>query len=1366
MVINKNMKRRRKCSMPCYRKSDAKHRPRKNKLGILISQLNVLVVATTLASISFQFYFVTLFIPSSYAFPSTDVDTNSTSSPFFKYSVPFPLDPSTTIDDATCDVKQLEEANDSQLHSILKELKGTAFFRYFEVDLDHGCPIATLVSTKKVVHTDSSTKLPAASPSPISSKNSPIGTTNVKKNYKSSTGSSFNKKSIFRKKEDDGSKCASEGLPEADPDAKPACALNLNDAGDSGFSSFLQFKESEEKLSSTTISKETMKARKTAASLLADDTSLKQKETTLDYSPKIILGNKEAGLKDQHSDCTGGSIADELDDDSPSLCQLKEEIVDLFAFQEPPFVPDREISSSVLNAISSKPVLSETEKETFQWSDQSDPVVTSTSNELEPCNDDDKNHEPHQLHETFWLDMCSNIKAGDGVKVVNLDLNPHRNTGYNGTHIWNAIYEENCIGALDGISDQPMCYEERVLYRLLSGLHASTTLSIAKSYFPPSKLKKRVNWEPSVDFFWEKFESHPDHIRNLHFTYVVLLRALKKASPFLYDYEIRTGNTMEDETASILLKRLLDSTILRSCSNVFDAFDESLMFRDQQNGFERDKNSQLIRNQEITLLQQNFKGVFHNISSILDCVQCTQCKLHGKLSMLGFGTALKILFLPREELIALERNEVVALINSVAKLSESIKEVRELTVMYWKKIDQLPKKEAINTQNEIKPIPPPVSAAAKVLSVQAAKDPFDAAVGMIATLARNNLINDEREAELIQMALARNSDVLTLAKYYVTDLNKFFFHSQNIGFVKGEVSQIGPNFDAIVIGSGLAGLSATLHLLDRGGKVLVIEKEHLLGGNSNKASSGINACCPSNSTTDFIESFKSDTIKSAGDASQLPLIETLIGNSAAAVTWLKERVGVDLSLLAQLGGHEFKRTHRPSNGMVGAEVIYGMQKAVKAYEKSGMVKILMDTKVVNVSTDKNNHGHVTGVEVAYLAKPDKNNNQLQTHFESSNVVLATGGFAADRSSKSYLAKYRSELLKMPATAGQFSTGDGIGLATKLGAGLIDMEKIQIHPTGWVNPEDPKNPNKVLAAELMRGVGGILINAAGKRFCNELGTRAYVTDKMLGHNEQYLKTKKWNQENDVPTFYLVLSTNAANAGRKHVDHYIHKGLVKKVEGVVGLADLIGQDVSIIRKTLEKYRIDSQTGKDIWGKTSFQGVSEHDIATETFYVGTVTPVLHYCMGGITIDTEGNVINENGNPIPGLHAAGEVAGGVHGNNRLGGNSLLECTVYGTIVGNKIPINKRIEVQKVEIMDAVAEVSGTREVSLEELATHHTPEDCWVGIHGCVYDLTEFAEEHPAGAQSILKLGGQDGTEAFQTVHSKGLMDDFEELKIGKLK
>lgn len=158
----------------------------------------------------------------------------------------------------------------------------------------------------------------------------------------------------------------------------------------------------------------------------------------------------------------------------------------------------------------------------------------------------------------------------------------------------------------------------------------------------------------------------------------------------------------------------------------------------------------------------------------------------------------------------------------------------------------------------------------------------------------------------------------------------------------------------------------------------------------------------------------------------------------------------------------------------------------------------------------------------------------------------------------------------------------------------------------------------------------------------------------------------------------------------------------------------------------------------------------------------------MGGVAIDKEGNVLNSQGEIIPGLHAAGEVSGGVHGVNRLGGNSLLECTVYGTIVGQKLPIYSTTPT----ISSASSNSSPTessddnstthpkkRSITTAELQRHNTPEDCWVAIHGVVYDLTDFAEEHPAGAQSIHELAGMDGTEAFAAVHNPQMLDDFDE-------
>jgi len=272
--------------------------------------------------------------------------------------------------------------------------------------------------------------------------------------------------------------------------------------------------------------------------------------------------------------------------------------------------------------------------------------------------------------------------------------------------------------------------------------------------------------------------------------------------------------------------------------------------------------------------------------------------------------------------------------------------------------------------------------------------------------------------------------------------------------------------------------------------------------------------------------------------------------------------------------------------------------------------------------------------------------------------------------------------------------------------------------------------------------------------------------MLNHDPNYASTKKWSKETENLDFFLVLSSSAASDGKKHVDHYVHKGLLTKYEGLYDLSKWIGVNQSVMLDTFQKYQKDAENGSDEWGKTSFRGVPQSDLVNETYYAGIVTPVLHYCMGGITIDTGGHVIDLDGNKIPGLYAAGEVSGGVHGDNRLGGNSLLECTVFGTIVGQSIPIKNRLDIATAAIPETSNAKNESREISIEELKMHNRPNDCWVAIHGVVYDLTDFADEHPAGAESIVSLAGKDGTEEFQAIHNVNLLDDFDEERMGILK
>merc|ERR1719210_1312777 len=275
---------------------------------------------------------------------------------------------------------------------------------------------------------------------------------------------------------------------------------------------------------------------------------------------------------------------------------------------------------------------------------------------------------------------------------------------------------------------------------------------------------------------------------------------------------------------------------------------------------------------------------------------------------------------------------------------------------------------------------------------------------------------------------------------------------------------------------------------------------------------------------------------------------------------------------------------------------------------------------------------------------------------------------------SLLAQYRPDLLHLPTTNGEHCTGDGIKMGEAIGGKSIDLEWVQVHPTGLVKPADPDAKIKFLAAEALRGVGGLVLDANGKRFANELGRRDYVTGEM------------WKNK---PPFRLVLNKAASDEIHWHCKHYTGRGVMKFYESGSALAADMGISVSVLEETHEAhFQAAKKTEKDpeggsfpaypsgkSWdaasGKTGSGKKFYHNIIpgsavkAEPFYVAIITPVIHYCMGGLEIDVNSAVLKSNGQPITGLYAAGEVAGGVHGNNRLGGNSLLDCVVFGRVAG-----------------------------------------------------------------------------------------------------
>jgi len=603
----------------------------------------------------------------------------------------------------------------------------------------------------------------------------------------------------------------------------------------------------------------------------------------------------------------------------------------------------------------------------------------------------------------------------------------------------------------------------------------------------------------------------------------------------------------------------------------------------------------------------------------------------------------------------------------------------------------------------------------------------------------------------------------------------------------------------IVVGGGLSGLSAAHTILERGGRVLLLDKNNFLGGNSTKATSGINGALTrtqmKNNIPDSPEKFYEDTALSARDLIRPELVKVLTGHSASAVEWLMDRFNLDLSLVSRLGGHSQPRTHRGKERFPGMTITYALMEKLEDLAKSSPDRVTVFKKATVKSLIQEN-GTVVGVEYDYEGK---------LHKAHGPVVLATGGYAADFTETSLLKKYRPDIIHLPTTNGDYSTGDGIKMASAIGGKAIDLEKVQVHPTGLVDPNEPDAKVKFLAAEALRGVGGILLNNQGKRFCDELGHRDYVTGKI------------W-EDNKGP-YRLVLNSAAGREIEWHCKHYVGRGLMKRFNSGAELAKEIGCSVSNLEATFNAYNEAAKTKKDVFGKKYFQNVPFN--ANDSFWVAIITPVLHYTMGGLEINPEGEVQGPQGS-IRGLFASGELAGGVHGANRLGGSSLLGCVVFGRVAGSSAsrflfsnlinspqsaavrrasqvvdhitggvhvevdPNTKRLTIDinfgdhthsvaaPVAAPDAAPAaapakaaaapakaaapaVDRNREISMEEVAKHSKETDVWVVVNGQVLDCTKFLADHPGGKKAIMIYAGRDASEEFNMLHKPDVVEKY---------
>ncbi len=495
--------------------------------------------------------------------------------------------------------------------------------------------------------------------------------------------------------------------------------------------------------------------------------------------------------------------------------------------------------------------------------------------------------------------------------------------------------------------------------------------------------------------------------------------------------------------------------------------------------------------------------------------------------------------------------------------------------------------------------------------------------------------------------------------------------------VQGEDQEL--TADVVVIGAGGAGMISAMEAADAGKSVIVVESQAMAGGNSVRATGGMNAAkteyqdsnefgedagvektlksaeenYSDNETIaalaatvreqyeaykanpegyfDSVELYELDTLVGGSGLNDPELVKTLCEDSEDAIDWLDQN-GVTLHNVAQFGGASVKRIHRPVDDegktlSVGSYMIPILEKDL---EDRG-VQVLYSTTAEKILME---NGAAAGIEATA-----KDGSKVTIHAKA--VVIATGGFGANND---MVAAYNANLKGYISTNAPGIQGQGITMGEKVGAATVDMEQIQLHPT--VHVAEDKSAN--LITEGLRGDGAILVNKEGKRFYDEVSTRDKVS---AAENEQ-----------TDGVVWLIVDQKMYDAS-KVIQGYDSKGWMVSGSNAEELAEQMGVDAAALSETITKWNeCVANKSDEEFGRTSFAEPLE-----DTLYALTVQPGVHHTMGGLKINTETEVLTEDGTAIPGLYAAGEVTGGVHGSNRLGGNAVADFTVFGRIAGQQ---------------------------------------------------------------------------------------------------
>ncbi len=447
--------------------------------------------------------------------------------------------------------------------------------------------------------------------------------------------------------------------------------------------------------------------------------------------------------------------------------------------------------------------------------------------------------------------------------------------------------------------------------------------------------------------------------------------------------------------------------------------------------------------------------------------------------------------------------------------------------------------------------------------------------------------------------------------------------------------------DVIIIGAGGAGMAAAVQANQDGASVIVLEKQSSIGGNTILSGGAFNAVRDGSeeaiANKDSVQLHYEQTINGGDNQGDPELVRTLVENAYDGLDWLKA-LGMEFKEgVFTVTGGLWPRAHKPADP-VGTGFFITYQRYVDEHEN---IDILLNTKAEQLIVDGN--GKVTGVTAT-----GETGNTITCNANKA-VILATGGFSKNVEMRMEYDTIWGVLDEsVPSTNHSGATGDGIYLAQEVGAELVQMGNIQLLPLG-----DPVTGS--LSGNIELDVERrIFVNKNGERFVDEGGRRDAMTKALFEQEDGWM----WI----IVDSHCYPTGDEKNNFNESVNQLIAEGRAYKGETVAELAAAIGVPAENLQKSLDDFNAHAATKeKDEFGRTLYSD----PIDKGPFYAAARVPTVHHCMGGVKINTNAQVINTNGEIIEGLYAAGEVTGGIHGANRLGGNALADILVFGRIAG-----------------------------------------------------------------------------------------------------